>query len=84
MGMGKRVKLLKNYVIQGTTIPANNVGEIVSYPGRDDSPMASQPEQEGGILKVRFENPTDIVIGVPIDRMTEWFADVPVDTPVTP
>lgn len=82
--MGKPIKLLKAYVVQGITIPKGNVGNVVSNPGRDDSPMASQPDQENGTIKVRFLNPATMVIGVPVDRMSEWFEDVPADTVPTP
>jgi len=77
--MGKPIKLTKDYVIQGVTISAGTVGELVSNPGRDDSPMASQPDQEHGTVKVFFPKHS-MEIGVPIDRMPEWFEDVPADT----
>ena len=81
--MGKHVALLKDYVTQGTTIPKGNVGEIVSIPGRDDSPMASEPSIENGVVKIRFTSPKTIVVGVSVNDLKNWVADVPVGTALT-
>jgi len=81
--MGKHVALLKDYVSQGTTIPKGNVGELVSRSGRNDSPMASEPDIENGVVKIRFTNPKTIVIGIAVDALKSWVADVPVGTVLT-
>lgn len=82
--MGKRVKLVKAYVVMGVTVPADVVGEIVAYPGRDQSPMASQPDQELGVVKIHVLKPASMTFGIPIDKLKDWVVDVPEDTVLTP
>ena len=84
LSLGKLVALIQNYVTQGVTIPAGTIGALVCYPNRGDSAVASQPVIEGNTLKIQFQYPQQIEIGIPLDQLPLWIADVPVNSVVTP
>lgn len=84
--MGKAVKFIKAYVAPTFTIPKDNVGTVVDYPGRDAGGSADQPDVENGILKIKVKDSggTNIqVVGIPIDKLDMFIQDVPLGTPVS-
>jgi hypothetical protein len=84
--MGKAVKFVKDYVAPNFTIPANNIGTIEDYPGRDQGGAADQPDIEQGILKIKVKDDggTNIqIVGIPIDQLSQFIEDAPLGATVT-
>jgi hypothetical protein len=73
-------------VTSSFTIPANNVGVIEDYPGKDQGGAADQPDIENGIVKIKVKDSggTKIqTVGIQIDQLSMFVQDVPLGTPVS-
>jgi len=82
---GTRVKALKDFTSNEISIAKDDVGAIVSYPGRDDGQAENQPNVDLGVIRVAFDQGegTIGIVCVQIDKMADFFVTVPVNTPIT-
>lgn len=77
--MGKIVKLKKEITANGVTVPVDTNGEILES-SLNSSPL-SNPD---GVLRVRFENPSDVVVNIEMNMIDQYIEDLPASAVVTP
>ena len=86
--MGKPVQFIKDVVSNDFTIASGVIGQIVDNPNStpDGGRDATYVEQEQGVLKIKALADDNKIheVGIPIDRLSAFVADVPLGTTPTP